>query len=90
MLKNSLAGFILRRSISAVIVVFVVVSITAVALYSFNTQRCPAIRAEVLQNIEKEIAEKHMIFPSEDARQNYIQQRMDTELKARGLEYCIS
>jgi len=88
-MKESIATFIFHRSISMIIVLVVVVSITSIALYSFKVQRCPGIRAEVRQGVENEIVNKHITFPTAEARESYVQERMESELRARGMDYCI-
>jgi hypothetical protein len=86
---RSIATFVLHRSISIIIVLVVVVSITAISLYSYNIQRCAGIIAEIRHGIENEIASKHITFQTVEARQLYIQERIESELNARGMEYCI-
>jgi len=88
-LNANLIRFVLRRSISIMVVLVVVISITAIALYSYNLQRCAGVKVEIRQAIENEIITKHITFPTNEARDLYIQGRMDSELKARGLDYCI-
>jgi hypothetical protein len=63
------ATFILRRSISFLNVLVVVTLVTAAALYYYGIQKCRGIRAEIRQQIEIEIVQKHLQFPSNEARE---------------------
>jgi hypothetical protein len=88
-MKSGIATFLLNRSISAIIVLVVVVSITSFALYSYNVQRCAGINMEIRQDVENEIADKHITFPNAEARESYIQERIESELIARGMDYWV-
>jgi hypothetical protein len=87
-MANGFAAFIIRRSITAVIVLGIVITITAVFIYSGTCARINAIRAEIRQQILDEIAARGIEFPSARAMELYVQQRMQEELSKRGLDIC--
>lgn len=88
-MKRGIATFVLLRSVSLIIVLGIVVSIISFALYYFNSQRCAVIKMEIRQDVEGEIAVRHITFPTADEREAYIQERIQSILVARGMDYCI-
>jgi Na+-translocating ferredoxin:NAD+ oxidoreductase RnfG subunit len=84
-----LYSFIVRRSITLVIVLAVVIALTAGILYYGVCARIDSTVAEIRQQIYQEIAEKKITFPTQEAEDAYVDARMQEELVKRGLDICV-
>ena len=87
-MSSGLHRFLVRRSLAAVGVLLVGVVIVVVLLYAGVCAGIDGIIAQIRQEIEAEIIEKKMTFPSLEAREEYISERLQQELEARDLDIC--
>ena len=87
-MSSGLRSFLVRRSLTAAGVLLVGVVIVVVLLNAGVCAGIDGIIAQIKQEIEAEIIEKKMTFPSLEARQDYISGRLQQELEARGLDIC--
>ena len=87
-MSSGLRSFLVRRSLAAAGVLLVGVVIVVVLLNAGACAGIDGIIAQIRQEIEAEIIEKKMTFPSLEARQQYISERLQQELEARGLDIC--
>ena len=87
-MSSGLRSFLLRRSLAAAGVLLVGVVIVVVLLNAGVCAGIDGIIAQIRQEIEAEIIAKKMTFPSLEAREEYISERLQRELQARGLDIC--
>ena len=87
-MSSGLRSFLVRRSLAAGGVLLVGVVIVVVLLNAGVCAGIDWIIAQMRQEIEAEIIEKKMTFPSLEARQEYINERLQQELEARDLDIC--
>lgn len=86
--SSGLRRFLVRRSLAAAGVLLFGVVIVVVLLNAGVCAGIDGIIAQIKQEIEAEIIEKKMTFPSLETRQDYISGRLQQELEARGLDIC--
>ncbi|HEV8387312.1 MAG TPA: hypothetical protein VGQ03_06785 [Nitrososphaera sp.] len=82
-------AFIMRRSITGIITLGVVVAIIIVVLNVGMCSQLDAIIAQIKQQIEDEIIAKHLTFATPEEMQAYINMRLQQELTQRGLDVCV-
>ena len=87
-MSGGLRSFLVRRSLAAGGVLLVGVVIVVVLLNAGVCAGIDGITAQIRQEIEAEIIAKKMTFPSLEARQAYISERLQQELEARDLDIC--
>jgi hypothetical protein len=82
-------AFIMRRSVTAIIPLGVVVAIVVVVLNIGTCSQLDAIIAQIKQQIADEIAAKHLTYSSLEEMQAYIDMRLQQEIIRRGLDVCV-
>jgi ABC-type microcin C transport system permease subunit YejB len=86
---NGLAAFVMRRSVTVILTLAVVVAIIVAILQFGLCAQVDAKLVEIRQQIEQEIIAKKIIFDTPEERQAYIDQRTLQEIRRLGLDACV-